>query len=581
MDVLLFAFANDSANPLPTLRDEADELLRLLSPGQQKGHYVLVFEPFATREKLVSHLTQYKNQLVLFHYSGHAGRDVLATADEMSRAEGIAHLLGQCPNLKLAFLNGCSTQGQVNLLWQKGVAGILATSAPVDDTAATRFSGRFYQALANQEKVQGAFEQAKGDLLTTTPGLNIQFHRSIGDPSGEGAKAEWGLFAKEGRDDVINWKIPTRVAAPVATDFKPNVLLVDTLIQALAPYVREIRNIKRDEEDKIKVDFADKRLAILNGLPAPVAEQLRKLMVPLGDTDQGFHTIGAPRAAQLVQTYKTIIDLFAFIHLAQLWDGQDAHPDAKLPEAQLNAIRQFFQLGQAEREAYDMLALMRSIHEAMEANHYTYFIEELGQLKTVFEQKGTFFDACSYLESLKRRIDQKSLSNSDEINEACQRGEQCLAEIFKELGFLANYTLAAVRMIDVVKFRHDKTAKFRHALVNLVKVMGGLELREELLDKFMDSRSVLLIKKSEEQMTYINLSPFVIDENAFEEKTSDVSKVYFFYYYDKGQDKYKFRYTNKPGDPPLEISGDSKYNMIKVQFDAFANLIFHQNMSAL
>ncbi len=580
MDVLFFAFANDPANPLESLKKEADELFRLLSPGQLRGHYVLVFEPFATREKLVQSLTQYKNQIALFHYSGHAGRDALATADELSRAEGIAHLLGQCTKLKLAFLNGCSTQGQVNMLWEKGVPGILATSAPVEDAAATRFASRFYQALSNQEKLHQAFEQAKGDLLTTTPGLEIQIHRSIGVDTEQAGKAEWGLFAKEGREDVLNWQIPTAVAAPVSADFVPNKMLVDTLIATLAPYAREVRNIKRDEEDGEKVDFADKRLAILNSLPAPIAEQLRKLMVPLGDSDKGFDKIGAARAAQLVQTYSTIIELFTFINLAQLWDAQEAHPEAQLPEAQLHIIRRFFQLSNAERDSFDMMTLVRSIQEAMEANKSSYFIEEIVALKAIFEQKSAFFDACNYLEALKRRIDRQEIAEH-EVPEACQRGEQQLAEIFKELGFLARYTLAAVRMIDVVKFRHDKTAKFRHALVNLVKVMGGLELQEELLDKFMDSRSVLLLKKSETQTTYINLSPFVIDENAFEEKTSDVSKVFFFYYYDRAQDKYAFRHVNKPGDKPLEVSNDSKYGMVKVQFDAFANLIFHQNMSAL
>jgi hypothetical protein len=580
MDVLFFAFANDPANPLESLKKEADELFRLLSPGQLRGHYVLVFEPFATREKLVQSLTQYKNQIALFHYSGHAGRDALATADELSRAEGIAHLLGQCPKLKLAFLNGCSTQGQVNMLWEKGVPGILATSAPVEDATATRFASRFYQALSNQEKLHQAFEQAKGDLLTTTPGLEIQIHRSIGVDTEQAGKAEWGLFAKEGRDDVLNWQIPTAVAAPIPADFVPNKMLVDTLIATLAPYAREVRNIKRDEEDGEKVDFADKRLAILNSLPAPIAEQLRKLMVPLGDSDKGFDKIGAARAAQLVQTYSTIIELFTFINLAQLWDAQEAHPEAQLPEAQLHIIRRFFQLSNAERDSFDMMTLVRSIQEAMEANKSSYFIEEIVALKAIFEQKSAFFDACNYLEALKRRIDRQEIAEH-EVPEACQRGEQQLAEIFKELGFLARYTLAAVRMIDVVKFRHDKTAKFRHALVNLVKVMGGLELQEELLDKFMDSRSVLLLKKSETQTTYINLSPFVIDENAFEEKTSDVSKVFFFYYYDRAQDKYAFRHVNKPGDKPLEVSNDSKYGMVKVQFDAFANLIFHQNMSAL
>lgn len=580
MDVLFFAFANDPANPLGTLKKEADELFRLLSPGQLKGHYVLYFEAFATREKLAYYLTQYKNKLALFHYSGHAGRDLLATPDEASRAEGIAHLLGQCPNLKLAFLNGCSTQGQLGLLWEKGVPAILATSAPVEDQAATRFSSRFYQALSVQENVESAFELAKGDLLTTAPGLEIPVQRGLASLSGKPEKAEWGLFTREERTDLLQWKIPNTVVNPIPVDFVPNKMLVDTLVTALAPYTREVRNIKRDEAEGIKVDFADKRLAILNSLPAPIAEQLRKLMVPLGDSDQGFDKIGPARAAQLAQTYTTIVELFTYIYLAQLWDSQEANPDTSLPETQLAIIRRFFKLNSVERDAYEMITLLRSIREAMDANHFSYFIDEVDQLKAVYEQESAFFDACNYLEALKRRVGQQSLADH-EVPEACQQGEQHLAAVFNEFGFLARYTLAAVRMIDVLKFRQDKTAKFRHALVNLVKVMGGLEVREELLDKFMDSRSVLLLKRSEEQTTYINLSPFIIDENAFEEKTSDVSKVYFFYYYDRAQDKYAYRHANKPGDLPLVVSSDSKYSMVKVQFDAFANLIFHQNMNAI
>ncbi|MBK9736207.1 MAG: CHAT domain-containing protein [Saprospiraceae bacterium] len=580
MEVLFFAFANDPKNPLTFLKEEADELFRLLSPGQLKGHYILIFEPFTTREKLVQSIIQYKSQMVLFHYSGHAGQSELATADESSNAEGIAYLLGQCPNLKLAFLNGCSTQGQVNLLWEKGVPSILGTSAPVEDSSATQFSVRFYQALGNQEQLKVAFELAKGDILTKSLNIDIQLNRSVHSLVSVKEKAEWGLFVKEGREDILQWKIPTVVVTQMAEDFVANKVLVDTLILALAPYSRDVRNIKRDEEDGEKIDFADKRLAILNSLPSPVAEQLRKLMVPLGDSDAGFDKVGLARVAQIVRTYTTIIELFTFINLAQLWDSLEAQPAGTLPATSLDIIRKFFQLNSVDRDTYEMIALMRAIREAMNANKYTYFIEELASLKAVDEPESPFFDACNYMEALKRRVDSKTIEEH-EVQEACQQGEQKLAEIFKDLGFLARYTLAAVRMIDVVKFRHDKAPKFRHALVNLVKVMGGLELQEELLDKYMDSRSVLLLKKTDELTTYINLSPFVIDENAFEERTSDVSKVYFFYNYDRSLDKYSFRHVNKPADIPLVVSGDNKYGMVKVQFDAFANLIFHQNMKAL
>ena len=147
MDVLFFAFANHQLNPLPSLKREADELFRLLSPGEMRQRYILYMDEFATREKIAYYLTQYKDQITLFHYSGHADRDALETEEESSQAAGIAQLLGQCPRLKLVVLNGCSTQGQLQLLEAQGIPAILATSAPVQDKKATDFSIRLYQAF--------------------------------------------------------------------------------------------------------------------------------------------------------------------------------------------------------------------------------------------------------------------------------------------------------------------------------------------------------------------------------------------------------------------------------------------------
>jgi hypothetical protein len=152
--------------------------------------------------------------------------------------------------------------------------------------------------------------------------------------------------------------------------------------------------------------------------------------------------------------------------------------------------------------------------------------------------------------------------------------------------------MAAVRRIDVVKLRHQKTPKFSHSIVKLVKLMGGLEEKHEELESFMDSRSVLLLKKTQKKKdaesneatstkkNYLNLSPFVIDENAFGDEKSEISKIFFYYYYDKGQDKYSFRHAYKPDDLPLIVS-DKRFKMVKMQFETFAKLVFNKAMNQL
>ena len=590
MIVLFFAFANNQLNPLPTLQREANELFRLLSPGELQQRYILYVDRFATREKIVYYLTQYKDNIALFHYSGHAGRDALQTEEEISHAGGIAHLLGQCPKLKMVFLNGCSTQGQLKTLQEKGIPGIMATRSPVEDKKATDFSIRFYQALSVQDKLETAFELAKGDVLTQQPDLNLALHRdfvfnwSDSDPVDPNAP-QWGLFVDGKREDVLGWQLPQVVIPPPPTDFTPNELLIDTLIEALAPYAREVRNIKRDIEDGEPVDFADKRLAILNSLPAPIAEQLRKLMVPLGDSDKGFDKIGAARAEQLAKTSQTIIELFTYTLLSQLWDSREAHPDLQIAAHDREMLLHFFEMKREERENFQFIPLLEVLHNMLQQLAVPRFIKELDKLKDSYQQGSPFFMACHYLAALKRRLNRDELA-PHEIPEACCQGEASLAAIFKELGFLANYTLAAVRMIDVVKFRHNPTATFRHSLVRLVKLMGGLEEKNEDLDEYMDSRSVLLLRKpgkknetpDPNEKKYLNLSPFIIDENAFDEKNSDVSKVYFFHYFDKALGKYAFRHAYKPDDLPLIVS-DEKYKLVKIQFEAFSKLMFGSETS--
>ena len=84
--------------------------------------------------------------------------------------------------------------------------------------------------------------------------------------------------------------------------------------------------------------------------------------------------------------------------------------------------------------------------------------------------------------------------------------------------------------------------------------MNDPEEVEELLDNFLNNESVLLMKKQplSGRTGFLNLTPFVIDENAYV-KTADPIKLHYFHHYREATGAYFFKHTYKPEDPLLEI----------------------------
>ena len=130
MESLFLAFANRQSDPLPTLREEDDKACSLLSRRAGQGHYALHRDSYASLPKVAEQLLNYRDSLVAFLFSGHAGRDWLLLEDQSARAEGIAELLGlcPCPARRLALPNH---------------PAVIATSAPVPRPA----GGLFHHSL--------------------------------------------------------------------------------------------------------------------------------------------------------------------------------------------------------------------------------------------------------------------------------------------------------------------------------------------------------------------------------------------------------------------------------------------------
>lgn len=298
MHILFLSYANSQQDPLPTLQEEDGRVYQMLARREAERHFRLHRDSFTTIPRISEYLALFQDDIAVFHYSGHAGKSHLLLDEAEANAAGIAQLLGRCPNLKLAVLNGCSTKGQVEVLLEAGVPAVIATSAPVGDRTAAQFAITFYQAMADSHRSIGdAFEDAIASAQTQS-GQALKAERARGivlrKDDRQAKEPLWGLYFREESD--LEWKLPLAAYAPPAT-YTPNEQLIEKLLEALAPYDEAVRKIRAQEELGAERSAGEKKKAILKCLPHPVSQQLRKLMSKeKGIEDHVFYDKAGPTA---------------------------------------------------------------------------------------------------------------------------------------------------------------------------------------------------------------------------------------------------------------------------------------------
>lgn len=581
MEILFFAFANDAVHPLSALQREDDELYRMLTPRMLQQHFVMHRDSFTSLEKLAEFLVLFKEHLILFHYSGHADNDSLLLDGEAARAAGIAQLLGACPKLQLVALNGCATAAQITLLHEAGVPAVIGTRVPVNDDKAMHFAIRFYQALSLGNPLGQAFDWAIGQIRAMDERITVQrgARFGVGSPERNMPEPQWVLSANPEQEQ---WRLPSIPAMPYDGAFEPNTLLIERLIEDLALFDKDIKHIFDTEARGGQINLIKKRKSLLKCLPHPVSEQLRKLLAPetAGEESRFFDKLGHERLRQMIALYRTLTELLAYILLSQIWEvlsGEE--PPQGLSMDLQNQLQQFFRLTAKERMTFDFAPLIRSSRAWLADRKASYVVEELSHRPQLFSEDGRFYRACRSLEAIKVQLERRSPDKA-EADTLCMLAEEQLAVVLGELGFLVRYTFASVKNIDAVKYRHVKQPTFKHRLVRLVQHFVGLAEEQEVYTDLLDTTSVLLFPHQpadQEKHRFLNLTPFVIDENAFNDK-APIAKLLFFDHYAPNGDTYAFRHIYKPQDQPLVIGSQREYRILKTQFDYFAQLVFQRPM---
>ncbi|HZF10095.1 MAG TPA: CHAT domain-containing protein [Thermoanaerobaculia bacterium] len=252
--VVLFAFANNRLDPALYLRKLPEEQRRVreaLTAAEQAGLCEIVERANATATEVLDVFldARYRDRVAIFHFGGHAGSGALLFesregAPRLAHAGGLARFLGEQRGLALVFLNGCSTQGQVQGLLAAGVPVVIATSQAILDSVATELSARFYQALASGAPLRTAFEDATAAVQALTgdlpEGTYANLHPAPVVPLVPD-RWPWDLHVAPGaEEETRRWSLPRVVRDPLfGLPPLPAMDLPLSPFKHLAPFTRE------------------------------------------------------------------------------------------------------------------------------------------------------------------------------------------------------------------------------------------------------------------------------------------------------------------------------------------------------
>lgn len=567
LPLVFLAFANDKDDHLPLLEEERKAITAELIPLASKQYFQLFTEPSATTEDLSRYVAEFKDRILVFHYGGHADSDKIFLADQVANPGGLAQLLGLQSDLKLVFLNGCSTREQVELLFEAGVPAVIATTVPIADTAAKAFANIFYKALATQHNLEEAFKLAAADYFLKA-GEAVGIYRGIGPQVEKEDRLPWGLYIQEDQESVLQWKLPIESQASIIVrgggysyqgSRSINQKLIETIANATMPYAEDVRSLieearAKQREPKIR----DLRVAVIDSFPTPIGTHLRKLLLS--------EEISTVRLGKIINVYQVAGKILAFIMMSQLWDEVHKAKKFKWPKGALKVIQDYFDLEPDVEQRYNYIVLTKAISDSLLENKIEPFIEEFKQLQEEFYQDSNFYSAHLFLEEMKDEL--RSPIAADEIESFCVQAEDHLCELFKHIGFSAKYTLATIKNIDLLKSRHEDP-QYRHHMVILDKITAAFGVLDETIvtPDYTDNLSVVLLKNEEEVHPYLNLSPFIIDENALLGQNN--SKLFFFRF---REDK-TLRYILFDNLNDELLISPEKYEEVYTQFTNFLRII--------
>ncbi|MGB0862545.1 MAG: CHAT domain-containing protein [Saprospiraceae bacterium] len=552
--VIFLAFANSQDAYLDMLKRESRIINHALEALEDKQLIKISREESAGIDEIFHNFNRFKGRIAIFHYAGHAdGNELHLDGDTFANSAGLADLFGAESALKLVFLNGCSTQGQVENLMDLGVSAVIATSVAINDAKAVEFAEHFYRSLANKNTIKSAFNYASSFLKTKYKNINeptIEKRKGLKlrrEKTGE--EMPWGLYINDDADDVLDWTLPTSFVPPAPIRPDENYEVNDYIYPVMDEMVKHEPNLEEElfDRDGEAIDDREYLAKVIENFPWPIGAQIRRLVS--NDPDMNKPTM--TRLEQITSTYVVTCQLLMYILLAQLWEARKK--DENIPNVYfLDALT----MNRESFEVFDFISHIKQILQTFKEKDYPLFIGEYEEILKALEAKGDFYNSYLYLESIRSRMSSNGANLESEVYQLSVDAEYALSVILNKAAFLVKYQMITVRDIIIVNPWH-KDASFNHYMGRLNAQEGdflSLFKKPRSYTEFTDSRSVLLVRDLKNLEDYLNLSPFVIDKNAFGDAKATAMDLFMYAFHEN--DEYWYLVSNQSVYRALEQDAD-------------------------
>ncbi|HUF70685.1 MAG TPA: CHAT domain-containing protein, partial [Longimicrobiales bacterium] len=217
--VVLLAFANSPDRYLRHLALEARGVRERLEVAENAGLCELVMRANATADEVLDVFqdARYRDRIAVFHFAGHASDYTLLLESVEQRgkavhAGGFAAFISRQRGLELVFLNGCSTEPQVERLLNAGIPAVIATTESIADDVAAQLSIRFYAGLAAGASIRTAYDEAVAAVRTTRGEHPRDVFRTA---SARPDAWPWSFHVREGSERVCEWNLPAAAGDPL------------------------------------------------------------------------------------------------------------------------------------------------------------------------------------------------------------------------------------------------------------------------------------------------------------------------------------------------------------------------------
>ncbi len=315
--------------------------------------------------------------------------------------------------------------------------------------------------------------------------------------------------------------------------------LIESIAQAISDYNVSIKNIFEEarQSEGRNPRMRDLRVAVIDAFPSPIAGYLRKWF--LNDT------ISRQRIQSALRIYQITIQYLNSILLSELRLLREKKEEFELNQPEISLILSFFN----KTEDYNKFTVFTSLLNIFKDQDTVLFIQELQELNDHLKRGAHFREACLFLEAMEREFEQNGIPDF-EVESFCYQTEQQLAVFLQHLGFIVKYPLVSVKTIEVLANRFS-SPRFQHNVVVQNRLTASFGVLDDTIvsENFCANNSVVLFKNEAEVEPYLNLHPFIIDENAHAGKLN--SKLYFFQ--KRIENRHVYQLIDNLNEPLLEV----------------------------